>query len=224
MFLLANNLYRPIWLVLTLMSVEPALSLAVGAEKPPPPRRVLYNFDGDSCLSTKAGSKGPVAVNVADVKRLIEEVAHRVQEELGLAARVKLVMDVCAWERRKTAHDLAAQFRRDVAGGGAGLEDAGARFAFGIPGTHNIELYDALDRSAAVTAVLVTDEQSAGFMADGVSRSSGSVATVLGNGSGLPNLRIKTPISFCPITVASNLTTLRKPEAFIKRTRYVRKK
>ena len=26
------------------------------------------------------------------------------------------------------------------------LEDAGARFAFGIPGTHNIELYDALDR------------------------------------------------------------------------------
>ena len=25
-------------------------------------RRVLYNFDGDSCLSTKAGSKGPVAV------------------------------------------------------------------------------------------------------------------------------------------------------------------
>lgn len=58
------------------------------------------------------------------------------------------------------------------------LEDAGARFAFGIPGTHNIELYDALDRSPAVTAVLVTDEQSAGFMADGVSRSSGSVGVV----------------------------------------------
>jgi hypothetical protein len=37
---------------------------------------VLYNFDGDSCLSTKAGSKGPVAVNVDDVKRLIEEVAY----------------------------------------------------------------------------------------------------------------------------------------------------
>ena len=28
-------------------------------------RRVLYNFDGDSCLSTKAGSKGPVPVNDA---------------------------------------------------------------------------------------------------------------------------------------------------------------
>ena len=50
--------------------------------------------------------------------------------------------------------------------------------AFGIPGTHNIELYDALARSGQVTAVLVTDEQSAGFMADGVSRSSESVGVV----------------------------------------------
>ena len=58
------------------------------------------------------------------------------------------------------------------------LEDAGARFAFGIPGTHNIELYDALAASAQVTAMLVTDEQSAGFMADGVSRSSSSVGVV----------------------------------------------
>jgi hypothetical protein len=38
-------------------------------------RRVLYNFDGDSCLATKAGGRGPVSVNVDDVKRLIEEVA-----------------------------------------------------------------------------------------------------------------------------------------------------
>jgi acetolactate synthase-1/2/3 large subunit len=58
------------------------------------------------------------------------------------------------------------------------LEDAGARLAFGIPGTHNIELYDALQQSSLVTAVLVTDEQSAGFMADGVSRSSASVGVV----------------------------------------------
>ena len=39
-------------------------------------RRVLYNFDGDSCFSTKANSKGPVPVTVEDVKRLIEEVAY----------------------------------------------------------------------------------------------------------------------------------------------------
>ncbi len=54
------------------------------------------------------------------------------------------------------------------------LEDAGARFAFGIPGTHNIELYDALDRSS-VLPVLVTDEQCASFMADGVSRTSDTI-------------------------------------------------
>jgi len=55
------------------------------------------------------------------------------------------------------------------------LEDEGVRFTFGIPGTHNIELYDVLERSAQICAVLVTDEQSASFMADAVSRTSGSV-------------------------------------------------
>ncbi len=39
-------------------------------------RRVLYNFDGDSCLTTKAGGKGPVPVNADDVKHLIAEVAY----------------------------------------------------------------------------------------------------------------------------------------------------
>jgi acetolactate synthase I/II/III large subunit len=58
------------------------------------------------------------------------------------------------------------------------LEDAGARVTFGIPGTHNIELYDALDRSERITPVLVTDEQSASFMADGVSRTSGTIGVV----------------------------------------------
>jgi acetolactate synthase-1/2/3 large subunit len=58
------------------------------------------------------------------------------------------------------------------------LEDEGIAFAFGIPGTHNIELYDALGRSTRVRPVLVTDEQSASFMADGVARSSGQLAAV----------------------------------------------
>ncbi len=55
------------------------------------------------------------------------------------------------------------------------LEDEGVPFTFGIPGTHNIELYDALSRSARVRPILVTDEQSASFMADAVSRSSGTL-------------------------------------------------
>ena len=58
------------------------------------------------------------------------------------------------------------------------LEDEGVRFAFGIPGTHNIELYDALAESKQVEAVLVTDEQSASFCADAVWRASGQLACV----------------------------------------------
>lgn len=58
------------------------------------------------------------------------------------------------------------------------LEDEGIRFAFGIPGTHNIELYDALAESESVRTVLVTDEQSASFMADGAWRASGRMACV----------------------------------------------
>jgi len=58
------------------------------------------------------------------------------------------------------------------------LEDEGIACAFGIPGTHNIELYDALAQSGQVRPVLVTDEQSASFMADGYWRASGRLACV----------------------------------------------
>ena len=58
------------------------------------------------------------------------------------------------------------------------LEDEGIAHAFGIPGTHNIELYDALAASETVRPVLVTDEQSASFMADGHWRASGRMACV----------------------------------------------
>ncbi len=58
------------------------------------------------------------------------------------------------------------------------LEDEGIPFTFGIPGTHNIELYDALAESESVRAILVTDEQSASFMADGLWRASGLLGCV----------------------------------------------
>jgi len=60
------------WFAITLMIV----SLVAGSEQTKRSRRALYNFDGDSCLSTKAGGKGPVSVHADDVKRLIEEVAY----------------------------------------------------------------------------------------------------------------------------------------------------
>jgi len=46
------------------------------APNTPPNRRILYNFDGDSCFYTRAGFKHPVALNVEDVKRLIDEIAY----------------------------------------------------------------------------------------------------------------------------------------------------
>ncbi len=58
------------------------------------------------------------------------------------------------------------------------LEDERIRYTFGIPGTHNIELYDALGAAEHVRPVLVTDEQSASFMADGHWRASGELACV----------------------------------------------
>jgi acetolactate synthase-1/2/3 large subunit len=66
------------------------------------------------------------------------------------------------------------------------LEDEGIEYTFGIPGTHNIELYDSLARSTRVRPILVTDEQSASFMADGYARASGKLAAAnLVPGAGL---------------------------------------
>jgi len=58
------------------------------------------------------------------------------------------------------------------------LEAEGIPYTFGIPGTHNIELYDALAASERVRPILVTDEQSASFMADGLWRASGNLGCV----------------------------------------------
>lgn len=58
------------------------------------------------------------------------------------------------------------------------LADEGVRYTFGIPGTHNIELYDALDREDSVEPVLVTSEVAGAFMGDGVSRSSDGVGVL----------------------------------------------
>ncbi|UCF67441.1 MAG: thiamine pyrophosphate-binding protein [Acidobacteriota bacterium] len=55
------------------------------------------------------------------------------------------------------------------------LEQLGVRTTFGIPGVHNIELYDALDRSEYITPVLTTHELSAAFMADAISRTTDSI-------------------------------------------------
>ncbi len=59
------------------------------------------------------------------------------------------------------------------------LEQLGVKYTFGIPGVHNIELYDELHNSKSISPVLVTHEGGASFMALGVSCSSSSIGTLM---------------------------------------------
>lgn len=59
------------------------------------------------------------------------------------------------------------------------LEEIGVRYTFGIPGVHNIELYDELQESDRILPILVTHECCAAFMADAVSRASGSIGVLM---------------------------------------------
>ena len=66
------------------------------------------------------------------------------------------------------------------------LETESIQWVFGIPGTHNIELYDAISNRKSIQSVLVTHELSAAFMADGVARATGNLAALnLVPGAGL---------------------------------------
>jgi len=59
------------------------------------------------------------------------------------------------------------------------LEQLGVRRTFGIPGVHNTEIYDELNKSSSIEPMLVTHEGSGAFMADAVSRTSDSIGTML---------------------------------------------
>ena len=54
------------------------------------------------------------------------------------------------------------------------LAREGVRHVFGIPGVHNLAIYDALLRQSAIAHVLARHEQGAAFMADGYARASGT--------------------------------------------------
>lgn len=59
------------------------------------------------------------------------------------------------------------------------LEQLGVRYTFGIPGVHNIELYDELGSSSKITPILVTHEAAGSFMADAISRVSDSIGCMV---------------------------------------------
>src|SRR5215475_484999 len=59
------------------------------------------------------------------------------------------------------------------------LRAQGVRHVFGLPGVHNLAIYDALLRQHDIAHVLSRHEQGAGFMADGYARASGSPGVVV---------------------------------------------
>ena len=59
------------------------------------------------------------------------------------------------------------------------LEQVGVRHTFGIPGVHNTEIYDELNKSDLITPMLVTHEGCGAFMADAMSRTSNSIGTMV---------------------------------------------
>ena len=61
----------------------------------------------------------------------------------------------------------------------AALGAEGVRHVFGIPGVHNLPIYDALLRQEGIAHVLARHEQGAGFMADGYARASGRPGVVV---------------------------------------------
>lgn len=67
--------------------------------------------------------------------------------------------------------------------GGEWVVDAlrveGVRHVFGIPGIHNLAIYDALLRQTDIRHVLTRHEQGAAFMADGYARAAGEPGVVI---------------------------------------------
>lgn len=59
------------------------------------------------------------------------------------------------------------------------LEELSIKFTFGIPGVHNTEIYDELEKSSKINPILVTHEGYGAFMADAVSRSSDSIGALV---------------------------------------------
>ncbi|HEV2053672.1 MAG TPA: thiamine pyrophosphate-binding protein [Methylomirabilota bacterium] len=59
------------------------------------------------------------------------------------------------------------------------LRAQGVRHVFGLPGVHNLAIYDALIRQHDIAHILSRHEQGAGFMADGYARSSGRPGVVV---------------------------------------------
>jgi thiamine pyrophosphate-dependent acetolactate synthase large subunit-like protein len=77
---------------------------------------------------------------------------------------------------------MATSISNRVRGGAAIVEllkAHGVDTVFGIPGVHNLDIYDALHENPGLTNILARHEQGAGFMADGYYRATGKPGIAL---------------------------------------------
>ncbi|HCL56364.1 MAG TPA: biosynthetic-type acetolactate synthase large subunit [Spirochaetia bacterium] len=69
------------------------------------------------------------------------------------------------------------------------LEKKGVRLVSGIPGGSNLPIYDALSKSRKITHILARHEQGAGFIAQGIARTTGKAGVCIAtSGPGVTNL------------------------------------
>ena len=73
------------------------------------------------------------------------------------------------------------------------LVEHGVDTVFGIPGAHNLSVYEALRADGRIRHILCRHEQGAAFMADGYARASGKVGVCLST-SGPAFLNVSTPL------------------------------
>lgn len=59
------------------------------------------------------------------------------------------------------------------------MEQVGIQYTLGIPGVHNTELYDELNKSEQIEPILVSHEGGGAFMADAISRVSDTTGTLV---------------------------------------------
>jgi GNAT superfamily N-acetyltransferase len=68
---------RAVICCVTIITVVVLHALTFAADPSPRHRRILYNFDGDADLWTRAGAKTPVAITLDDVRQRIDEVTYK---------------------------------------------------------------------------------------------------------------------------------------------------
>jgi acetolactate synthase-1/2/3 large subunit len=98
----------------------------------------------------------------------------------------------------------------------AGLEQAGVRVVFGLPGVHNLPAWEAL-RTSSIRLIGVRHEQAAAYAADGYARATGEVGVALvTTGPGAANTLGATGEAWASrspvVVIATDIpTTLRRP-------------